>query len=438
MPFGRAGPEPDPASAPLYAALREDPKDARAHFELGRLLAARGKSALAIIHFQTASVLAPDFAPGLVALGDAYMARGKAKIALATYDRALRADPYDPAAHFHQALAKLAQGSFARGWRDFEWRWRAPGAPAKESSLPVWSGRPRAGERVLVYGEGGAVEDVFYAHALGDLARAGTKILFRGAPGLEALLARAVPGLEIVGADAPLGALAVDGAIALGSLPGLFRRRNADFERAPGYLKADPAATAEWREGYRARGPGLILGLAWRGALAWPNARPFRLPARSLKPLTEIAGMSAIALETELDASNDAARAGLDLDLWPEPDPGLDRLAARIDATDLVVTPPGPVAALAGALGKPVYVLAPMAPGWPWLLAGRRNPWFPSMAMVRVRAEPANAEPANAETANAEAPWRKAAEEVATEIAAGLAPGDDEPPPRRVGFVTDL
>ncbi|HUC63740.1 MAG TPA: tetratricopeptide repeat protein, partial [Alphaproteobacteria bacterium] len=98
MPPGLGGQGPDPEAAPLYAALRDDPKDARAHFALGRLLAARGKSALAIIHFQTASVLAPDFAPGLVALGDAYMARGKAKPALAAYDRALRADPYEPAA----------------------------------------------------------------------------------------------------------------------------------------------------------------------------------------------------------------------------------------------------------------------------------------------------------------------------------------------------
>ncbi|HUC61554.1 MAG TPA: hypothetical protein VMF53_06325, partial [Alphaproteobacteria bacterium] len=401
---------------------------------------------------QTASVLAPDFAPGLVALGDAYMARGKAKPALAAYDRALRADPYEPAAHFHESLAKLAQGSFARGWRDFEWRWRVPGAPAKESGLPAWSGKAKPGARVLVYGEGGGVEEIFYAHALADLARAGAKILFRGTAGsgetgpgetnsretgpgetgLGALLARAVPGLEIVDAETPLASLGLDGAIALGSLPGLYRRRNADFERPPGYLKAEPAATAEWRENYRARGPGLVLGLAWRGALAWPNARPFAIPPASLKPLTEIEGMSTVALETALEASREAQRAGLALDLWPASAPSLDALAARIDGADLVVAPPGPVAALAGALGKPAYVLTPTAPGWPWLLAGRRNPWFPTVAMVRVRAEPAVA------ADRADALWLKAAREVAAEIAAGLAPTPEEPRPRPVGFVTEL
>ncbi len=431
-----APPHMDPAAAPLYAALRDDPKNGRAHLALGRLLDGRGKGALAIIHYQTAAVLEPDHAPTLVALGDAYMARGKAKSALAAYDRALRTDPYEPEAHFHEALTKLAQGSFGRGWRDFEWRWRVPGAVAKESGIAPWNGKARPGARILVYGEGATVEEIFYAHALGDLPSTGVKILFRGETGLARLLERSVPGLEIVASDVALDPRAFDGAIGLGSLPGLLRRRNADFERPAGYLKADPAAAAEWRTGYRARGAGLILGLAWRGRLAWPNPRAFALPAAALKPLTEVAGTCCVALETELAAADDAARAGLGLDLWPEPDMSLDALAARIDGTDLVVAPPGPVAALAGALGKPVYVLAPTAPGWPWLLSGRRNPWFPTMAMIRVRAAPATRD----DNATHDL-WRGVAEDLAAEVGTGLSDadaGDDRAPRGGVGFVTDL
>jgi tetratricopeptide (TPR) repeat protein len=391
------------AAEHFHAALRQNPKLARAHLGLGRLLDARGKPLLAILHYQTATALDPNDAEAFARLGDAYMTQGKAKPALAAYDRALRADPRNPMAHYHEALTLLAQGSFARGWRGFEWRWRVPGAPGKPTALPSWDGKAQDGLRLLVHGEGGGVEEIFYAHALGDLLATGVRVFFRGDAGLAALLRRSFAGLELVPEGAALPPL--DAAVPLGSLPGLFRRRKTDFRRAPDFLVADLRATTGWRERYRALGAGLKLGFAWRGTASWPGHGALHLPVRELLPLLDMPGTHGASLESDAASEREVIEAGLSLGQWPERGTDLDALAARIDAADLVIAVPGQAAALAGALGKPVFVLAPAVAGWPWLLKGRKLPWFPTMTVVRLR-------PGQ--------PWSKAVAALAADLRAGI------------------
>lgn len=395
-------------------ALRLDPRAARAHLGLGRLVEARGKPAVAILHYQTASALDPGSAEAFVRLGDAYIARGKDGPALAAYDRALRADPKNAAAHYHQALVFLLQGSYGRGWRGFEWRWRVPAdqggaasedaidrARLSEAGLAAWDGKAREGLRLLVHDEGTPVEDVFYAHCLGDLLASGAKVFFRGAPAFSILLQRSFPDIELAAPDDPLPAL--DAAAAIGSLPAIYRRQKTQFKRPPGYLVADLRATTSWRERYRARRAAFKIGFSWRGEGAWPAAGALALPLGELAPLFAVPGTHGVSLETGPEAEAEAL--ALELDCWPELEADVDQLAARIDATDLVVAVPGLVAALAGALGKPVFVLAPPVAGWPWLLHGRQLPWFPAMTVVRRRAGQ---------------PWAKAVAALAAELYTGI------------------
>jgi tetratricopeptide (TPR) repeat protein len=401
------------AAAPRFeAALALDPRQALAQYGLGRVLEGRAKPALAILRYQTATALEPFNAEAFAALGDAYMAEGKAAAALGAYDRALRADPKLPQAHYHEGLTLLAQGSYGRGWRGFEWRWRVAGAPSRASTLPAWDGRPREGLRLFVEQEGDLVAAVVFCHCLGDLLAAGAQPVFRGDAGLAALIRRSFPAIETLAGDAAPPAL--DAAIPLGSLPGLLRRRRPDFSRPSGYLVADLRATTGWRERYRALGAGFKLGLAWRGERRWPALRPDYPAPRELAPLLAIRNTHAVSLEGEgsFELAALAAEPGAAVESWQESGVDLDLLAARIDATDFVIAPPGLVAALAGALGKPVFVLMPAVGGWLWQLKGRKLPWFPTMELRRLRTGKS---------------WSEAASALAAEIGEGLG---TEPPPR--------
>jgi len=265
-----------------------------------------------------------------------------------------------------------------------------PGAPERDSAAPAWDGKARTNAAgaplsLLVEGEGEGVEAVLCLHSFADIMTSGLRVTFRGDPGLGALLHRSYPGVEIVAAGAPLAPLApFDVAVALGSLPGLLRRRNADFKRSTGYLVADLRATTTWRERYRARGAGKKLGLAWRGEASWPARDPARLPLAALGPIFDLPGFDFASLEPEPSAVIEAhAQVPQDrLGHWPGA-ADLDALAARIDGCDLVVAPPGRIAALAGALGKTVFVLASSPAGWPWLLRGRKLSWFPRATVLR-------------------------------------------------------
>ena len=378
------------AEARLRAALEQDPKRAKAHVGLGRILELRGKTALAILHYQTATAIDPNNGDAFVRLGDAYLALGKSAPALAAYDRALRANPRDARAHYHEALALLANGYYARGWRGYEWRWRVPDPTPRMTALPAWDGKTRTNDmgealRLLVEGEGSAAEAIFYAHCLPDVLAGGVRVGFLGDPGLAALLRRSFQGVDVVEAHARHSAF--DAAIALGSLPGIFRARRSDFDNRPaGYLVADPEATVIWRERYRTLGAGRKLGLALRGEAVWPAREATRIPLPALTPLLEMEGLDLVSLESEplAPAVADAPASRLPIGRWPDGG-DLDALAARVDACDLVAAPPGRIAALAGALGKTVFVLAPPSPGWPWLLRGRKSPWFPTMTILRLR-----------------------------------------------------
>jgi len=332
--------------------------------------------------------LASADAEGFVGLGDAYMALGKDRAALAAYDRALRLDPRHARAHYHESLTLLAQGSFLRGWQGFGWRWRAepPRRSLGETGLPPWQGRAARNARLLLQDEGVAVEDIVFSQCLGDLLALGPEVTFRGDAGLAALLRRAFPGIALLEEGAALPP--VDAAITLGSLPGFFRRKKPEFRRPAGHLVADLRATTAWRTRYRGRGPGrAILGIAATGEILWPARRGAVLPHAMIAALAALPGLCLVGLEPQ--EIEDAPESGADpaIGHWPDPADDLDALASRIAATDLVVAMPGRSAALAAALGKPVFLVAPQPAGWLWGLRGASVPWFPNLSALRLRPE---------------------------------------------------
>lgn len=285
-------------------------------------------------------------------------------------------------ADWDRARLLLAGGFLAEGWtawrHRFVDRWVVPRATA----LPEWQGEPLTGRRLLVWPEQGLGEELMFASLYPDLLervqREGGRCLIECDPRLTALFARSFPTATIRAVtDPPLA----DGDchVAAGSLPQYFRPTLSSFPKRPGFLAADPAGVAGWRERLAVLGAGLKVGVCWRGRRT-PSAPLAALPAWA--PVLSAAGVHFVSLQYDHDPDELWAigqRFGQAPAAWPDLDlkDDLDGLAALMTALDRVITAPTAVGDLAGAVGAPVWRHTPVA-DWAALGTGHR-PWFPSL-----------------------------------------------------------
>ena len=291
--------------------------------------------------------------------------QGRFADALACFGRAVAADSDFAAAHVDLAQMRLLLGDFSGGWPEWEWR---------DSNR--WRGRPfsLAPPRPLaVHAEQGHGDTVQFCRYLPVLAARGfTVTLVCGEP--LAGLMRTLPGPLRV-ATAP-GPEAPGEEIGLLSLP-LHLGPGPETGAPVPYLMA-PSRPVAARVQRRGR---LAAGLVWAGNPEHRNDRNRSCPLAALEPLSRLEGVDWYSLQVGAAATPPSWMTDLAPDLRDFSD-----TAAAIMALDLVIAVDTAVAHLAGALGRPVWLLLPWVPDWRWLLEGSDSPWYPTMTLFRQRA----------------------------------------------------
>jgi hypothetical protein len=264
----------------------------------------------------------------------------------------------------------LLTGDFEEGWREYEWRWRQPGLPARPDK-PLWSGGPPDGRTILVTAEQGLGDAIQFVRYLPLVERLGARVLFESPPGL-APLARGLVGegqLVVRGPEPP----ACDMQCGLLTLPRFLGILPGDLP----YLSVDAERVEEWRQ--RLNGAsGMRVGLVWAGNPQHPRDRLRSIPAESFRALADIAGVTLFS-----------AQQGAREDWLPqlvEPRHEIADTAALLMNLDLVITVDTMVAHLAGALGRPVWILLSWIPDWRWLLGREDTPWYRSARLFRQEA----------------------------------------------------
>ena len=372
-----------PAEAKIMAetAVALMPEDPQTLLCLAAILTAQAEFAAAAELYQRVLTAAPGHPGVLSSLANCQMALGATAHALDLHARAVAAAPDDPDLHYNRADSLLAAGQLAAGWAEYEWRLQRASAHQR-SFGPPWDGAPLGGRTILLHAEQGYGDTIQFARYAPMVAARGGRVVLEVPPALVRLM-RTLPGVAeiVVAGDAPPP---FDTHCPLLSLPRLFGTTLDNMPHPGPYLQADPHATASWRR--RLPGDALCVGLVWAGLADAPATGMQRrsLALADLAPLAGLAGVRFISLQ-----AGPAAAQRL------QPPPGLDILdptggiedfadtAALVAALDLVVTVDTAVAHLAGALGRPAWVLLRVDACWRWLRNRDDSPWYPTLRLYR-------------------------------------------------------
>ena len=166
----------------------------------------------------------------------------------------------------------------------------------------------------------------------------------------------------------------------------MLRNHAADFPAHRGYLIPDTAKVTAWRARLAALGPGLKVGLSWRGGTPGTGQAVRSIALDVLSPILSLPNAHFISLQYG-DVGNEVAelrtRHGVDLHVWSDANADMDGVAALVASLDIVITVCTTAAHLAGALGKTAWVMVPVVAEWRYLETGTLIPWYPSLRLFR-------------------------------------------------------
>ena len=374
------------AVALLEPLLVAHPDSAEAHDQTGMALADVGRFTEAAEHFRVAIAHDPAQAVFWANLGMMLKIDGQFDAALQAYDQALARAPGDRQIRVNRAVTRLHAGRFAEAWQDEDWILAEPGRSVLPADrlLPPLSRLPDlTGRTVMVLQEEGLGDTLQFLRYLPLLARRGARVVAVVPPALTRLM-RTVPGVaEVPDGDAPVPRF--DFHCSFNGLPRAFETTLETIPCEVPYLAADPALVRHWRERMPA-GDALRVGLCWAG-----QARPWlagfvgldrrrSTDLATLAPLAAVPDVRFISLQKGAAASD---AAGFDLlDVMDEVRDFADT-AAIVANLDLVISVDTSVVHLAGAMGKPVFLLDRYDNCWRWLSGREDSPWYPSLRIFR-------------------------------------------------------
>jgi tetratricopeptide (TPR) repeat protein len=415
----RAAGRPDEAMEPLRQALRLRSAYPDVLNALGGILMDQRNFDHALVAFRELARQKPDYPGALLTLGNLFMFTGDGERARATYRLALVVEPDaavnynnlgavnlslghppEAALHYRRALAidvgkpeyrknlgtcLLMAGDYPNGTVAYEGRleqgvWRKRNMPGV-----LWQGQPLAGKTLLVHFEQGLGDSFQYIRYAGVLKRMGARVLYECQPALKRVLSTApdLDGLFAFGEPLP----AYDYHV---SLMSLMHRLGTTPDTAPGgvpYLRAEPELAARWAERLDrlegGRRPGLRVGINWHG-----NEVGKSIPLECFEAMSRLPGVRLYSLQKvsgldHLERLRDrVAVTELGTDFDAGPDAFLDTAAVMANL-DLVITCDTSVCHLAGAMGRPTWVVLKWFADWRWMRDRLDSPWYPTMRLFR-------------------------------------------------------
>jgi tetratricopeptide (TPR) repeat protein len=375
----------DEALASYDRVVVSDPENVIAHLHRGNVLRQLQRWDDALSSYNRAIAIKPDQVDGYFNRGVLFEQLKQFPEAVASFDLAIAIRPDFAPAQYNRALVLLAAGDFVRGFENYEWRWKNRGTPLDLANYcgtaPLWFGHESLDKKtILVFSEQGLGDTLQFCRYAKLLAGLGATVILEVQQPLVGLVA----GIEGASAVIPRGGVVqnLDYKCALLSLPLAFKTTLESIPSERKYLHIDPARIAQWQAklGPRARPR---IGLAWSGNAQYPKDDQRSMPLATLvEHLPK--EFEYFCLQTDIRARD---RESLDTNPFiVDYSPDFMDTAALCECLDLVISVCTSVAHLAGALGRPVWVLLGYNADWRWLEDRDDSPWYPSATLYRQAA----------------------------------------------------
>jgi tetratricopeptide (TPR) repeat protein len=374
---------PADALASFERALARSPDEPGILNNRGNALLALNRANEALASYDRALAISPDDAQTLINRGNALADLARADEALESYELVLAAAPDNAEAHWNKSLILLTRGDFAPGFAAYEWRkLRAGATDRRDFPQPLWRGEGGIeGKTILLHAEQGFGDTIQFVRYAPLLAARGANIVLEAQRSLTPLLA----GLDGVSAIVARGEALppFDWHCPLLSLPLAFKTSLATVPGGVPYLRASPDRVETWRSRLP-QGRPLRVGLAWSGSPTHKNDHNRSIALRRLAPLLTGSRVRFVSLQRELrDGDLEFLQAWPDVVALSAELEDFADTAAVISLLDLVISVDTGVAHLAGALGKPVWILLPFNGEWRWLAGRNDSPWYPTARLFR-------------------------------------------------------
>ena len=369
------------ALASFNAAVRLDPASAHAWYHRALVLCTEYRLEEALESLEEAITLDAAHALAPILLSEVLRLLERDAQALTLLEQTLETRPDHHLLRFTVGLNQLAKENFTDGWRNFQSYRRLEESDApRHVHLPPWSGvEALQGKRLLVYAEQGHGDVIQFCRYLPRVAALGCEVIFEVQPSLKRLLST-MGGCLVAARGEPLPVC--DYVIPLMALPLALDATAQDIPRQLRYLHTRKRPTGFERN----PGAGLRVGIACSGNPAL-HTNPLRsAPLACFEPLQQ--HCSLVLLQNTV-ASADAAYLAGNPDIR-HPTAGYTDFADTADliaTLDLVISVDTSIAHLAGALGKPVWILLPRLADWRWFKGRDDSPWYPSARLFRQRRE---------------------------------------------------
>jgi tetratricopeptide (TPR) repeat protein len=380
------------ALASYDGALAVRPDHAEALDNRGNTLHELKRFDEALASYDRALALKPDHAGALYNRGVMLHELKRLDEALASYDHAIAVRPDYADAHFNKSVLQLLKGDFAAGWQGYEWRRRKHEyltVLKSDFAQPLWLGQTAiAGKTILLHSEQGFGDTIQFCRYAPLVAGRGARVLLEVPPPLKDLMAGLAGVEQVISARDKLPCFELH--CPLLSLPLAFRTSLETIPAQTPYLFASAAKTGAWRARLGARNKPRV-GLVWAGdpRKQLPNAhridRMRSLEFDQLAPILRITECEFYSLQKGEHALAQLRNSSLRQrvvdcanDLRDFSD-----TAALMDNLDLVIAVDTSVAHLAGALGKPFWLLNRYSTCWRWLVDRDDSPWYPTARLFR-------------------------------------------------------
>ena len=373
--------EIDRAISECRQALALDNNSALALYSLGSALREKGELDEAYACYQRALRLNSNYAEARNGVGLVLSDKGEFDAGIACYREALKLKPKLAMAHWNLSLSLLLRADFEHGWDEFEWRWKC-----KELNLglritgPIWDGGELGGRRIVLQSEQGFGDVIQFVRYIPQVLKSGGKVVLSCHPSLHRLLREQDWKIQECVPTNRKPPPEFDVQCPLMSLPLVFKTRLNSIPATVPYLSANEELVKRWKERMPVDGR-LKVGLVWANQPAPPGRSP---PAETWGLLAKIPGIWFCSLQKPVSRTKiPLLPAELSMTDWTEELTDFAETAALMANLDLIISVDTAVPHLAGAMGKPVWVLLKHIPDWRWMMDRADSPWYPTMRLYR-------------------------------------------------------